>query len=78
MDTTTGYIPRAHAHFLLDEMDRLARERDAALHMLAAARLQSANRLAAIRAALGAAEDGESDPLAYLTDQLACETGSGQ
>jgi hydroxymethylglutaryl-CoA reductase len=40
---------------------------------LAAVRLQSANRLAAIRAALGAAADGESDPLAYLRDQLAEE-----
>ena len=42
---------------------------------LAAARLESANRLAAIRAALGAAADGETDPLAYLRDQLAEETG---
>ena len=41
---------------------------------LAAARLQSANRLAAIRAALAAAADGESDPLDYLRDQLAEET----
>lgn len=49
---------------------------------LAAARLQSANRLAAIRAALAAVDDGESDPLDYLRDQLADEsltpgTGSG-
>jgi hypothetical protein len=43
---------------------------------LAAARLQSANRLAAIRAALGAAADGETDPLAYLRDQLAEEAGT--
>jgi hypothetical protein len=41
---------------------------------LAAARLQSANRLAAIRAALAAADDGESDPLIYLRDQLADES----
>jgi hypothetical protein len=41
---------------------------------LAAARLQSANRLAAIRAALAADADGESDPLDYLRDQLADET----
>jgi hypothetical protein len=40
---------------------------------LAASRLLSANRLAAIRAALGAAADGESDPLAYLRDQFADE-----
>jgi hypothetical protein len=37
---------------------------------LATARLESANRLAAIRAALGAAADGEADPLAYLRDEL--------
>lgn len=37
---------------------------------LAAARLESANRLAAIRAALGAAADGEPDPLEYLRDEL--------
>jgi len=41
---------------------------------LAAARLQSANRLAAIRAALAAADDGESDPLDYLRDELADES----
>jgi hypothetical protein len=47
---------------------------------LTAARLQSANRLAAIRAALAADADGESNPLEYLRDQLADEThipGSG-
>jgi hypothetical protein len=41
---------------------------------LAAARLQSANRLAAIRAALAADADGESNPLDYLRDQLADES----
>jgi hypothetical protein len=62
---------------LRDEVTRLTRD-------LAAARLESANRLAAIRAALGAAADGEADPLAYLRDQLAEEaaspgiTGSGR
>jgi hypothetical protein len=35
-----------------------------------AARLQSANHPAAIQAALHAAEDGETDPLAYLRDEL--------
>jgi len=34
------------------------------------ARQEAANHLAAIRAALGAAEDGEADPLAYLRDEL--------
>jgi hypothetical protein len=37
---------------------------------LAATRLESANRLAAMRAALGAAADGEPDPLEYLRDEL--------
>lgn len=37
-------------------------------------RRESANRLAAIRAALGAASDGENDPLAYLRDELAEST----
>jgi hypothetical protein len=46
-------------------------------------RMESANRLAAIRAALGAAADNETDPLGYLRDQLAEETmtagpGSGR
>jgi hypothetical protein len=41
---------------------------------LADARLLSANRLAAIRAALAAADDGETDPLAYLRDQLTEES----
>jgi hypothetical protein len=33
-------------------------------------RLESANRLAAMRAALHAASDGEPDPLAYLRDEI--------
>jgi hypothetical protein len=37
---------------------------------LRSARLESANRLEAVRAALGAARDGETDPLAYLRDEL--------
>ena len=35
-----------------------------------AARLESANRLAAIQAAIHAAQEGESDPLAYLRDEI--------
>jgi hypothetical protein len=41
---------------------------------LRAARLESANRLAAMRAAIHAASDGESDPLAYLRDELPGDT----
>jgi uncharacterized membrane-anchored protein len=55
-ETTETQILRA-------EITRLAAE-------LAAARLESANRLAAMRAALGAAADGEPDPLEYLRDEL--------
>ena len=43
-----------------------------------AARLQSANHLAAIQAALHAAEDGETDPLAYLRDELPAPEDGGQ
>jgi len=39
-------------------------------------RRESANRLAAMRAALHAARDGEDDPLAYLRDELAEDYGS--
>jgi hypothetical protein len=59
----------ARAEHLASENARLARE-------LAAARLISANRLAAIRAALSAGSEGECDPLAYLRDQLAEENAS--
>jgi hypothetical protein len=38
---------------------------------LAAVHLDRANLLAAIRAALAADRDGETDPLAYLRDELA-------
>jgi hypothetical protein len=37
---------------------------------LAAVRLESANRLAAMRAALRAERDGEPDPLEYLRDEI--------
>ena len=37
---------------------------------LAATRLDRANLLAAMRAALGAHADGETDPLSYLRDEL--------
>jgi hypothetical protein len=53
----------AETRALHAEIARLAAE-------LAAVRLESANRLAAMRAALGAAADGEPDPLEYLRDEL--------
>jgi hypothetical protein len=42
---------------------------------LAGARLRAANFEAAIRAALGAAEDGEPDPLEYLRYEFPESTG---
>ena len=56
-------ITAAEAYALCAEITRLEQE-------LSAARLESANRLAAMRAALGAAADGEADPLAYLRDEI--------
>ena len=41
---------------------------------LCLARLESANRLAAMRAALSAAVDDEPDPLAYLRDEMPDES----
>jgi hypothetical protein len=43
---------------------------------LAAERLRSANLEAAIRAALGAHDDGETDPFAYLRDEIAGMNGT--
>jgi hypothetical protein len=43
---------------------------------LGAERLRSANLEAAIRAALGAYDDGETDPLAYLRDEIAGINGA--
>jgi len=42
---------------------------------LAAERMRAANLEAAIRAALGAESDGETDPLAYLRDEIADNAG---
>ncbi len=44
---------------------------------LTIARLESANRLAAIRAAMHAAAEGEADPLAYLRDELPADPDGG-
>jgi hypothetical protein len=43
--------------------------------LLADARRESANRLAAMRAALHAASDGEPDALGYLRDELPADGG---
>ena len=68
---TAAVIPvTADTVALLIEAIRLA-------EALASARLESANRLAAIRAALHAAAEGEADPLAYLRDELPAD-GQGR
>jgi hypothetical protein len=56
-------ITLADARDLAAEVARLSAE-------LAAARLGRANALAAMRAAIGAQRDGETDPLSYLGDEL--------
>jgi hypothetical protein len=60
---------------LIDNITQLAEEITRLHDALIAERLTSANLLAAIRAALGAAADGEADPLAYLRDELPDESG---
>ena len=61
----------ADARDLVAEVTRLSTE-------LAAARLGRANALAAMRAAIGAQRDGETDPLSYLRDELrAAQNASG-
>ena len=56
---------------LAAEVTRLSAE-------LTAARLDRANLLAAIRAALAAHADGESDPLYYLRDELSAHQAPSQ
>ena len=60
---------------LIDNIAQLAGEITRLHGALITERLTSANLLAAIRAALGAAADGEADPLAYLRDELPEESG---
>jgi hypothetical protein len=45
---------------------------------LADTRLDRANLLAGMRAALGAHDDGEADPFAYLRDELAGRESAGE
>jgi hypothetical protein len=56
-------ILAAQAVLLRTEVIRLDTE-------LAAVRLESANRLAAMRAALRAEAEGDPDPLGYLRDEI--------
>jgi hypothetical protein len=59
----------ADAGRLLSEIARLHTE-------LSASRMRAANLEAAIRAALGAAGDGESNPLSYLRDEAGSPDGA--
>ena len=61
---------------LINDLDRLVSEITRLHAALIGQRLISANLRAAIRAALGAAADGEADPLAYLRDELPDDSGS--
>ena len=70
-DSRPARIFRDASHWHRCRITRLCR-----VSGLAAARLESANRLAAIRAALGAAADNEPDPLAYLRDEIAEEASA--
>jgi hypothetical protein len=53
----------------------LCAEVDFLYQLLADERRRYADLLAAVRAALGAAHDGEADPLAYLREELPDEPG---
>jgi hypothetical protein len=54
----------------LADIARLLTEITSLHSQLAAARLRAANLEAAMRAALRAHSDGESDPLSYLRDEI--------
>ncbi len=59
----------------LGDIARLLTEITSLHSQLAAARLRAANLEAAMRAALSAHSDGESDPLSYLRDEIANDPG---
>ena len=59
----------------LADIARLLSEISSLHSQLAAARLKAANLEAAMRAALSAHNDGESDPLSYLRFELADDAG---
>jgi hypothetical protein len=64
-----GHCELAVTHAIFDIARLTVQVRDL-YTTLTAERLRSANLEAAIRAALGARDDGESDPFAYLRDEL--------
>ena len=60
---------------IITDLSRLLAELAALYDELTTARLESANLRAAMQAALGAADDGEPDPLAFLRWELAGPSG---
>lgn len=65
----------AHTAALAADIARLLAEITRLRKTLMRSRLRAANLEAAIRAALGAHDDGEIDPLAYLRDEISPDTG---
>lgn len=59
-----------HIQTALADIRDLAAEAERLSAALAATRLDRANALAAMRAAIAADRDGETDPLSYLRDEL--------
>lgn len=73
--TKCGTCEAAVSRAVSDIAQLIAQIRE--LHaMLGAERLRAANLEAAIRAALGAHDDGEPDPLVYLRDEIFPGTGA--
>jgi hypothetical protein len=62
-------------HSALDDVPTLGSAVSRLATDLASARLDRANLIAAIRAALAAQADGDEDPLSYLRDELAEQAG---
>jgi hypothetical protein len=60
----------------LADIARLLTEITSLHSQLSESRLRAANLEAAIRAALGAHSDGETDPLSYLRDEIDCPGGT--
>jgi hypothetical protein len=65
----------ANAATLTGDIDRLLTEITRLHQSLIRSRRRAANLEAAIRAALGAYHDGDADPLGYLRDEIAGNTG---
>jgi len=67
--------PQAEWQDAVPAITALCAEVDFLYRLLADERRRYADLLAAVRAALGAARDGEADPFAYLRDELPEDNG---